>query len=48
MFVSGVNCSSSEPDAEVKLDKMFDELAFKQNDSRWISSDILYISVADK
>lgn len=28
-------CSSSEPNVEVTLDKMFDELAFKQNDSKW-------------
>lgn len=27
--------SSSEPDVETTLDKMFDELAFKQNDSEW-------------
>lgn len=29
------DCSSSEPDVEATLDKMFDELAFKQNDSKW-------------
>lgn len=28
-------CSSTEPDVEATLDKMFDELAFKQNDSKW-------------
>ena len=31
-------CSSSEPDVEATLDKMFDELAFKQNDSKYIFS----------
>lgn len=29
-----VNSSSSEPDVEATLDKMFDEMAFKQNDSK--------------
>lgn len=28
-----VLCRSSEPDADATLDKMFDEMAFKQNDS---------------
>lgn len=31
-FIS-VLCSSNEADAEAALDKMFDNLAFKQNDS---------------
>lgn len=34
MFPCYICCSSSEPDAETTLDKMFDELAFKQNDSK--------------
>lgn len=28
-----LTCSTSEPDAEATLDQMFDEMAFKQNDS---------------
>lgn len=28
-----VLCRSSEPDADATLDQMFDEMAFKQNDS---------------
>lgn len=34
MFACYIYCSSSEPDVEATLDKMFDELAFKQNDSK--------------
>lgn len=34
VFPVAVTCSTSEPDAEATLDKMFDDLAFKQNDSK--------------
>ena len=34
MLLCHIYCSSSEPDVEATLDKMFDELAFKQNDSK--------------
>lgn len=33
--ISSVLCSSNEPDVEATLDKMFDKLAFNQNDSKW-------------
>lgn len=35
VFPATVTCSTSEPDAEAALDQMFDDLAFKQNDSKF-------------
>lgn len=47
MFPYFMTCSSSEPDVEATLDKMFDELAFKQNDSKW-TFDVIMQLVCNK
>lgn len=41
LFVSLFKLSTSEPDAHATLDKMFDEMAFKQNDSKLVFSHLL-------